>query len=114
MPFPRMATRSSLIPTGSSGRNGTATPSEERDSTGSTLVVFDKQRSYIGAFWHESTLPAVASALRNLHVQVTPLFELESACDPLDGRSLEFTDGSFRFDLPATDYAVIELKRKTR
>ncbi len=75
------------------------------------VVLYNKSRKYVGAFFRESTLPAVERALPDLVLTLRPHFRIRGAMDVGSGTRLEVRNGEVRVALPATRWKVIELAR---
>ncbi len=73
------------------------------------LVVFNKSRKHVGAFFRESTLAAAEEALPDLVLTVKPNFRFSSAKDVVNGNLLESRNGEVEVNLPATHFRVMEL-----
>ena len=74
------------------------------------LVVFNKSRKHVGAFFQESRLSAVEANLADLTLTLRPNFSFRSAREIVTGRALIVQGGRLRIRLPATRFRVIEFR----
>ena len=75
------------------------------------LVIFNKSRKHVGAFFRESTLAEAETALPDLVLTIKPGFQFKSAKDVISDEMLGSHDGEIGIRLPATRWKVIEFDK---
>ncbi len=74
------------------------------------LVVYNKSKDLVGAFFDEARLPAAIAALPSLRLTIDAPKGATSARELLTGRKLEIRNGVVKLNLPATWWRVVEFE----